>query len=79
MQFWQPCQKFSQKIKKSLLQNPKTVIHLIFFSKILFLVIKIFWKDGVQVWLPAERIFVKSLKTCLPKSENTYEKKIFLN
>ena len=50
-----------------------------FFSKILFLVTKIFWKDGVQVWLHAERMFVKSRKACLPKSENIYEKKVLLN
>ena len=74
MQVWQPCQNFWQKVQKS--ENYYTII---FFSKILFLVTKIFWKDGVQVWPPAERMFVKSLKAGLPTSENIYEKKILLN
>ena len=33
VQFWQPCQKFSRKIQKTLPQIPQTVIGLFFFSR----------------------------------------------
>ena len=66
---------FRERFKNLSLKICKLLYKCNFLSKILFLVIKIFWKDGVQVWLPAERMFVKSLKTCHPESENIYERK----
>ena len=67
---------------KTMLTGPKIwklLYNHLFSSKILFLVIKIFWKDGVQIWLPAKQLFDKCLKTCLPNSENISGKKVLLN